>query len=54
MTLKVFDKHLVSNPDQSEKKTYGDHVLGGLELPKGDVDGDTTLTLSLELVQDPG
>ena len=33
---------------------YGDHVLGGLELPEGDIDGDTTLTLSLELVEHPG
>lgn len=32
----------------------GDHVLGGLELPEGDIDGDTTLTLGLELVEDPG
>jgi hypothetical protein len=29
-------------------------VLGGLELPEGDIDGDTTLTLGLELVKDPG
>ena len=55
MTLRIFDKHSAPNPDQSEKeKTYGDHELGGLELPKSDVDGYTTLTLSLELVQDPG
>jgi hypothetical protein len=25
----------------------GDIVLGGLELPESDIDGDTTLTLSL-------
>jgi hypothetical protein len=25
----------------------GDVVLGGLELPEGDIDGDTTLTLGL-------
>ena len=31
----------------------GDHVLGRLELPQGDVDGDTTLTLGLQLVEDP-
>jgi len=31
----------------------GDEVLGGLELPEGDIDGDTTLTLGLELVQHP-
>lgn len=31
----------------------GDHVLGGLELPESNVDGDTTLTLSLQLVEHP-
>lgn len=31
-----------------------DHVLGGLELPQGDIDSDTTLTLGLQLVEDPG
>lgn len=31
----------------------GDLVLGSLELPEGDIDGDTTLTLGLELVKDP-
>ena len=34
--------------------TYGDHELRGLELPEGDIDRDTTLTLSLELVEHPG
>ena len=29
-------------------------VLGGLKLPESDVDGDTTLTLGLQLVQHPG
>lgn len=33
-----------------ETKTH----LGGLELPEGDVDGDSALTLGLELVEDPG
>ncbi|WRX33480.1 hypothetical protein QQP08_025967 [Theobroma cacao] len=28
-------------------------VLGGLELPQGDIDGNTTLTLGLELVKHP-
>jgi hypothetical protein len=32
----------------------GDLELGGLELPQSDIDGDTTLTLSLELVKNPG
>ena len=28
-------------------------LLGSLELPEGDIDGDTTLTLGLQLVEDP-
>lgn len=32
----------------------GDIVLGGLELPEGNIDGDTTLTLGLQLVKNPG
>jgi hypothetical protein len=32
----------------------GDLELGGLELPEGNVNGDTTLTLGLELVKNPG
>jgi hypothetical protein len=32
----------------------GEVVLGSLELPQGDIDGDTALTLSLQLVQHPG
>lgn len=32
----------------------GDLILAGLELPEGNVDGDTTLTLGLELVKNPG
>lgn len=34
--------------------THSNHVLGGLELPEGDIDGDTTLTLGLQLVEHPG
>jgi len=32
----------------------GDIVLGGLELPESDINGDTTLALGLELVKNPG
>jgi hypothetical protein len=31
----------------------GEHGLGGLELPEGDINGDTSLSLGLELVEDP-
>jgi len=33
--------------------THSNHVLGGLELPEGDIDGDTTFTLCLQLVEYP-
>ena len=32
----------------------GEDRVGGLELPKSDIDGDTSLTLGLELVKNPG
>jgi hypothetical protein len=31
----------------------GDVVLGSLELPESDIDGDTALTLGLQLVKNP-
>ena len=31
----------------------GEVVLGGLELPESDIDGDTTLTLGLEVIKNP-
>ena len=52
ITLRVVYESLTS--DHGEKKSYRDHVFWGLELPKGNINGDTTLTLSLELIQDPG
>lgn len=33
--------------------THGDLVLGCLELPESDIDGDTTFTLSLQFVKHP-
>ena len=32
----------------------GDVVVLGLELPQSDIDGDTTFTLGLQLIQNPG
>ena len=37
----------------SKSDAYGDHVLRRLELPKRNIDRDTTLTLGLELVEHP-
>jgi hypothetical protein len=39
--------------DKNELTNDGDIVLGGLKLPESNIDGNTTLTLSLELVQNP-
>ena len=33
--------------DETRLDPYGNHELGGFELPESDIDGDTTLTLSL-------
>jgi len=33
---------------------HSEIVLGGLELPESDINGDTTLTLGLEVIKDPG
>jgi hypothetical protein len=38
---------------RGEHTDDGDIVLGSLELPEGNVDSNTTLTLSLQLVKDP-
>ena len=44
----------VATGDAGEHTNNGDIVLGSLKLPQGNVDGDTTLTLGLELVKNPG
>ena len=50
--------HHIPRKERTEKKTLGvltncDEITRGLELPEGDINGDTTLTLSLELVEHP-
>ena len=46
--------HVLDEVTMSGGVDDGDVVLGGLELPESDVDGDTTLTLSLQFIQHPG
>ena len=46
--------HVLDEIPVSGSVNDGDVELGGLELPEGDIDGDTTFTFSLELVQHPG
>jgi len=46
--------HVLDEVTMTRSVNDGDEVLGGLELPEGDIDGDTTLTFGLQLVQNPG
>merc|ERR1712002_135697 len=46
--------HVLDEITMSGGVDDGDIVLASLELPESDIDGDTTLTLSLQLVQNPG
>ena len=46
--------HVLDEVTMSGGVDDGHVVLGGLELPESDVDGDTTLTLGLQFVQHPG
>jgi len=45
--------HVLDEVTMARGINDGDIVLGGLELPESDVDGDTTFTLSLQFVQHP-
>lgn len=45
--------HVLDEISVSRGVNDGDLVLGGLELPEGNVDGDTTLSLGLEFVKNP-
>ena len=46
--------HVLDEIAMSRGIDDGDAVLGGLEAPEGDVDGDPRVSLLLELVHDPG
>ena len=45
--------HVLDEVTVSGSVDHGAVVLGGLELPQGDIDCDTPLTLSLQLVKHP-
>lgn len=45
--------HVLDEVSVSGGVNDGDVVLGGLELPESNVDGDTSLSLGLELVKNP-
>jgi len=46
--------HVLDEVSVSRGINDGEVILGGFELPKGDIDGDTSFSLGLELVHDPG
>lgn len=52
--LRGSSNHVLDEITVTRGVNDGKHELVGLELPEGNVDGDTTLTLGLELVQNPG
>jgi hypothetical protein len=45
--LRRSSDHVLDEITMSRGVDDGDVVPGGLELPEGDIDGDTTLTLGL-------
>merc|ERR1719188_1734109 len=53
ISLGCSSNHVLDEIPVSRGVDDGDVVLGGLELPESDIDGDTTLTLSLQLVEHP-
>merc|ERR1712216_772541 len=52
--LELTGNHVLDEVAVARGIDDGEVVLVGLELPEGDIDGDTTLALGLELVKHPG
>ena len=46
--------HVLDEITMSRGIDDGDVIPGGLELPQGNINGDTTFTLGLQFVQHPG
>merc|ERR1719516_818494 len=53
VSLRCSCDHLLDEVTMSRGINDGDIVLGGLELPESNVNGDTSLTLGLQFVHDP-
>jgi hypothetical protein len=51
--LRGASDHVLDEVAMARRVDDGEVVLGGLELPQRDVDSDTSVPLSLELVQHP-
>ena len=53
VSLRGARNHVLYEVPMARGINNSDIVLGGFEFPQGNVDGDTTLTLGLELVEHP-
>jgi len=54
VSLRGTSNHVLDEVTVTRGVNDGDLVLVGVELPEGNIDGDTTFSLGLELVEDPG
>jgi hypothetical protein len=54
ISLRSTSDHVLDEITMAGGINDSERVLGGLELPEGDIDGDTTLTLGLEVIKNPG
>ena len=52
--LRSASDHVLDEITMARSINDGDVVLIGLKFPESDIDGNTTFTLGLELVQNPG
>merc|ERR1719427_112021 len=53
ISLRGSSDHVLDEVPVSRGINDGDIVLGGLELPESNVDGDSSLTLGLQFVKNP-
>ena len=54
ISLRSASDHVLDEIPVARGIDDGDVVVLGLELPQSDIDGDTTFTLGLQLIQNPG
>merc|ERR1711957_48454 len=53
ISLRCTSNHVLDEISMTGSINNGDREVFGLELPEGDIDGDTSFTFGLELVQNP-
>jgi len=54
ISLRGTSDHVLDEITMSGSIDDSNHELGGLKFPESDIDGDTALTFSLELIEHPG